>query len=155
MAGIKIVRASRKDLKQLLDFFKHYKVETIIKNRVNCYLSHNFTIIARDGKRIVGVLQWYVKENPNAGVVEFEETYVSEGYRGKGTGFLLVQYAIESVKNYFNKFKIKPRKIYLFVGEENKSARRLYQKHGFRLVSKTGNLFSDARIELFYCLDLH
>lgn len=154
MADIKAVQASGKDLKQLLVFFKHYKVRTIIQNRVNCYLSHNCTVVAKDKNRIVGILQWYVKENPNTGVAEFEEVYVLDGYRSKGIGLLLIKYTIRLVKDYFTDLKIQPRKIFLFVNKRNKAARRLYQKCGFNFVAKVGNLFSDTETELFYCLNL-
>jgi len=50
--------------------------------------------------------------------------------------------------------RIKPRKIFLFVGKNNKIARALYEKHGFKLVCEVGNLFSDKEIEGFYSLCL-
>ena len=155
MRDIKIVLATKKDTKRLLELFGHYKVKDLIKKRVNCYISHNFTVIAKDKDRIVGILQWYVKENPRAGVAEFEEIHVLESYRGKGNGSLLVKYAVQSVKKYFKKIKVKPRKIFLFVGKENKVARILYKKHGFKFISKVGNLFSDTKTELLYYLDIH
>lgn len=155
MKDVKILQASSKDRKQLLGFFRHYKIKRLIQNRVNCYLSHNFTIIAKDKEKIVGVLQWYIKENPAAGVVEFEELYVSENYRGKGIGSLIVKYAIQSAKNYFAKIDIKLRRIFLFIDKENKIARDIDEKHGFKFISELGDLFSDTGVELFYCLNLH
>lgn len=101
----------------------------------------------------MGVLQWYIKENPSAGVVEFEELYVSENYRGKGIGSLIVKYAIQSAKNYFAKIDIKLRRIFLFVDKENKIARNIYEKHGFKFISELGDLFSDTGVELFCCLN--
>jgi len=155
MENIKIVLASKNDKKQLLDFFQHYKIKTIIQNRIDCYLSHNFTVVAKDKNKIVGILQWYVKEDPKSGVVEFEEICVSENYRGRGIGSLLMKYAIQSVKNYFKRNKIEPRKIFLFVSEENKAGRGLYEKYGFKLTSEAGNLFSDTEKELLYCLNFY
>lgn len=154
MADVEVALASGKDRKQLLEFFKHYEIEAIIKNRTDCYLFHNFTVVAKDRNKIVGILQWYIKEDPKAGVVEFEEICVLKNYRGKGISSLLTKYAIQSVKGYFKKIKIKPRKIFLFVGKENKIARALYEKHGFKLVSEVSTLFSDTEKELFYCLSL-
>jgi ribosomal protein S18 acetylase RimI-like enzyme len=154
MTNIKVTLANEKNRNQLNEYFKHYQIKEIIKNRVNCYISHNFTIVAKEKNIIVGVLQWYVKEDPKAGVIEFEEIHVKEEYRGKGIGSMLIKFAIQSVKNYFNKMKIKPRKIFLFVNKENKIARNLYEKQGFKFVSEVGNLFSDKDTELFYILDL-
>jgi len=94
MEDIKIAQVSEKDRKQLLGFFKHYKVRSIAQNRVDCYLSHNFTVIAKEKEKIVGILPWYVKENPNAGVTEFEEIYVSENHRGKRVGSAMIKSAL-------------------------------------------------------------
>lgn len=155
MMDIKIVSASKKDERQLLEFFKHYKIKSVIKKRVNCYLSHNFTVIAKDKNKIVGILQWYIKEDPRMGVAELEEFYVLENYRGKGIGSLLIRRAIRLVKTCFTKNQIKPRKIFIFTNENNKIARALLEKHGFKFVSKIGNLFSDNETEVFYCLNLN
>ena len=154
MNNITIALATKEDKNQLLKYFEHYKIRKIIENRVDCYLSHNFTVVAKDKNQIIGVLQWNVKEDPKAGVVEFEEIHVSKKYRCKGIGSLIIKFAIRSVENYFKKIKIKPRKIFLFVGKSNEVARALYEKHGFKLVSEMGNLFSDKEIECFYSLDL-
>jgi ribosomal protein S18 acetylase RimI-like enzyme len=154
MTRIRIALATEKDKNQLSTFFKHYKVKELIEHRVNCYTSHNFTVVAKDNDRIVGQLQWYIKEDPRAGLVEFEEVCVLKEYRGKGIGSLLIEYAIWSVKDYFKKIGIEPRKIFLFVGKNNEGARTFYERHGFRFVSEVGYLFSDTEMELFYSLDL-
>ena len=154
MINIKITLATEKDKKQLLKYFKHYKVKEIIEKRVDSYLSHNFTVTAKDKDKVIGILQWHVKENPQAGVVEFEEVHVLDSYRGKGIGSSIVKFAIQSVKDYFKNININARKIFLFVSKNNKIARALYEKHGFKLISQTSNLFSNNEIELFYLLDL-
>lgn len=154
MTNTKVGLASEKDRKQLLEFFKHYKVREAINNMVACYLSHNFSVIAKYADTIVGLLQWHVKENPKLGLVEFEEVFVVESHRRKGIGTLLLEYAIQSVRDYFRKIGIKHRKIFLFVGKNNASARALYERHGFRFISEVGNLFFDTETELFYSLNL-
>jgi len=154
MKSIKITLAAEKDKEQLLAFFKHYKIKKISKNRVECYLSHNFTIVAKDKNKIIGILQWYIKENPQNGLVEFEEVFVSKNYRNKKIGSLMVEFAIQSVKNFFKKIKINPRRIYLFVSENNKIARALYEKHNFKNIANVGWLFSDKEKELIYILKL-
>lgn len=146
--------ATKKDIGQLLGFFKHYKARDIIKKRVNCYLSHNFTVVAKDKNVIVGILQWYVKEDPGMGVAEFEEFYVLDNYRGKGVGSSLVSHAIRSVKKHFIKNRIKPRRIFVFTGEKNKAVRNILKKHGFKVISGVGNLFFDNKKEAFCCLVL-
>jgi len=100
---MKIRIAIEKDNKDIQDFFNHYGNKKIIMNRVNCYLTHNSTIIAENHKEIIGVVQWYLKENPNAGVAELEEMFILEKYRGQGIGERLLNFAITNIKDFFNK----------------------------------------------------
>ncbi len=100
MINVEVASASEKDGKQLLEFFKHYNVKEIINNRVACYLSPNFSVIAKYTDTVVGLLQWHVKENPRLALTEFEEVFVLESYRRKGIGTLLLEYAIQSARDY-------------------------------------------------------
>ena len=145
--------ADNKEKEGLIDYFKHYNNPGIIKNRIECYIKHNKTLLAKENNKIIGVLQWHVKENPNAGVAEFEEIFVSKEHRGKGIGSQLVDYAIRDIKKHFISINIKPRKIFLFVSKDNNNARKLYEKHGFKFIAELNDLFSENK-ELFYCLDL-
>jgi ribosomal protein S18 acetylase RimI-like enzyme len=154
MKTIKISLASRSDEKALAEWFKFYNKENIIRNRAECYTNHNFTVLAKENDKSVGVLQWYIKENPNAGVAEFEEIFVSWEHRGKGMGSMLVESAIKSVKAEFKKINVKPRKIFLFVAEDNLPARKLYEKYGFKKITNVADLFADKKDELFYSLDV-
>ncbi len=146
--------ATELDQKDLTAYFKHYPFEAAAIDRACCYTSHNFTVIAKLGPLIAGTVQWYVKENPAAGLVEFEEVYVKEEFRRRRIGYLLVEFAIQSVNFYFHKVGIQPRKIFLFVTRGNLAARSLYEKFGFVFVSEAGNLFSDAETDLLYTLNL-
>lgn len=80
MTNIEVSLATEEDRQQLLEHFKHYLNQEIIEKRVDCYLYHNFTVVAKDKDRVVGVVQWYVKENPRDGIVEFEEVHILEQY---------------------------------------------------------------------------
>ncbi|MEI6887243.1 MAG: GNAT family N-acetyltransferase [bacterium] len=152
--NITISEAISSDHKELSSFFDHYNSLDISRNRTDCYLSHNHTIVAKEGSKIVGIIQWCVKEDPNSGVVEFEEFYVLEEYRGKGIGSKILDYSIQLVKDYFLKNKLILRNIYLFVSEDNTSARKLYETYGFKNLNSVGTLFSSTSIELFYCLSI-
>jgi ribosomal protein S18 acetylase RimI-like enzyme len=154
MKEIKISKATIKERKQLINWFEFYGIQKLIEKRIDCYLVHNSTVIAKDKNQIVGVLQWHVKESAAHGLAEIEEVLISESYRGQGIGSLLVMYAIDAIRTCFIELNTKPRKIFLFVGSANTSARKLYEKHGFRLISSIGYLFHDNVEELFYSLDL-
>ena len=154
MKNIKISVSTKKDRKQLISWFNFYHNQELAENRVGCYLTHNSTIVAKDKNKIIGVLQWHVKENAAHGLAEIEEVLVAEDHRGQGTGSMLVLFAIDAIRKYFIELTIRPRKIYLFVARENTSARKLYEKHGFRLINSIGYLFFDDAEEMFYSLDL-
>ena len=154
MKEIKISSATIKDRKQLINWFEFYGNKKLIDKRIDCYLAHNSTVLAKDKNKIVGVLQWHVKENAAHGLAEIEEVLISESYRGQGIGSLLVLFAIDEIRTCFIEFNIKPRKIFLFVGKSNTTARKLYEKHGFKLIGSIGYLFHDNAEELFYSLDL-
>jgi shikimate kinase len=57
--------ATKEDRPRLLRYFAHYGVEEVLTHRVDCYTSHNVTVVAKDKDEIVGTLQWHVKEDPN------------------------------------------------------------------------------------------
>lgn len=144
--------ATKKDARQLI--FKHYKNQKIARKRAECYTSHNFTSVAKYQNEIIGTIQWYIKEDPSLGLVEFEEIFISEKYREKGLGLDLLRNTINHVINHFKKEKLILRRIYLFVSKDNLAARRLYEKTGFRKVANAGDLFKDKTEELLYVLKI-
>lgn len=151
---MEIKKATSNDRELLKKSFKHYKFSNFIENRVDCYLSHNNTIIALENSQLIGMVQWKIKEDPNLGVAEFEEIFVEKDFRGKGVGSALLKFSIQTVKGYFKNIGVNSRRIYLFVNENNKNAQHLYEKFEFKCISNLGNLFSDTEKELFYVLDL-
>ncbi|MFW9877652.1 MAG: GNAT family N-acetyltransferase [Candidatus Thorarchaeota archaeon] len=154
MKNITITEASIVDKEQLAKTFQHFKDNTMMNNRAECYLSHNYTFIAKDGNKIIGKMLWLIKGDPNFGVAEFEELYVFENYRRKGIGSELVRSSIKAIRKHFENLGIKPRCIYLFTNENNQSARKLYEKFGFKYIANLGHLFSENEHELFYILDM-
>jgi ribosomal protein S18 acetylase RimI-like enzyme len=154
MKEITISFASAEDQIQLERTFQHFNNKAIMENRAECYLIHNNTILAKDKERIIGKMLWYMKEDPNCGIAEFEELYVFEEYRNQGIGSKLMRFSIESVRNHFEKLGIEPRRIYLFVDENNKIARHLYEKFGFKNIANLGHLHSEGDNDFFYMLDL-
>ena len=154
MKDIKIVKGTLVDKEQLTETFQHFIEKKAMKNRAECYLSHNNTILAKDGNRIIGKMLWHIKEDPNFGVVEFEELYVFEDYRRKGIGSELLKASIKAVRDQFIKLGVKPRQIFLFVEENNENARKLYEKFGFEYIANLGHVYSESENDLFYMLDL-
>lgn len=154
MKAIRIEDATPDDQKQLEESYQHFKDKAAMRIRAECFIFHNNTILAKVGKRIIGKVLWYVKENPNDGLVELEELFVLEDYRRKGVGSKLVKFSINAVQNHFKSLGIEPRRIYLFTNENNDGARKLYENFGFKSIANLGHLYSDDENDLFYILDL-
>ena len=154
MKDIIITKATYADKEKLAETWQHFNNEKAMQSRAECYITHNNTILAKKGDEIKGKILWHVKDNPNEGVVEFEELYVFEEYRMKGIGSELIKYSINEVQKYFENLGIKPRRIFLYTGEDNLNARKLYEKFGFEKIANLGHLFTDNDKELFYVLDL-
>jgi ribosomal protein S18 acetylase RimI-like enzyme len=154
MKDIIIANATLADQENLAETFQHFIDKRAMQSRAECYLTHNNAILAKKGDAIIGKMLWYVKESPNEGVAEFEELYVFEEFRRKGIGSKLIDTAIYSVREYFENHGIKPRRIFLYTGEDNQNARKLYEKFGFEKTASVGHLFSDNDNDLFYVLDL-
>ena len=152
---ISIFEANQKDIEQLKSFFQHYKIESLIINRTENYIKYNHTIVAKDDSKIIGTVQWLIKEDPNQGVVEIEEVNVIMSYQKQGIGSKMMEFCLGSIKKYFQENNLKLRKIYLFVSESNLAAQKFYEKFGFKKAAKINNLFSDYGNELFYVLDLN
>ncbi|MFX1281055.1 MAG: GNAT family N-acetyltransferase [Promethearchaeota archaeon] len=138
----------------MAETFQHFKNKKLMMKRAECYLSHNNTVCAKDGNKIIGKMLWHIKQDPNVGVAEFEELYVLKEYRGKEIGSELIKFSIEAVQRYFEELGINAKRIYLFTNEGNQSARNLYEKFRFKYTANLGHLFSENENELFYMLDL-
>jgi ribosomal protein S18 acetylase RimI-like enzyme len=150
---VKIRIAKPKDQQRIADLLSHYALPEFAKKRAHAYTSFANTVIAENNNKIVGMIQWNVKENPQAGVIELEEAFVLEEYRNKGIGSQLIQKSLTSALEFFTKNKIIPRKAFLFVSKKNMGARQLYEKMGFHKVAELNDLLSNGETELFYCKD--
>lgn len=150
MKDIVIRKALFKDKEKLKNLFTHYGNKELVNNRVVCYLTHNHTIIVEKDKEIVGKSQWYLKEDPNSGVVEIEEVYVFEKFRNKGIGTNLMKFTLEDINIYCQKYDIQLKRIYLFVDESNSSAIKLYKKFGFEEKSVISDFFTENEIISIY-----
>ena len=151
---MEIKKANSNHRELLIENYKDYNFRNFIGERIDCYLSHNNTIIAIENNKIIGQIQWHIKEDLNLGVAEFEEVFVVKDFRGMGVGSSLLKFSIQNVKDYFRDIGVKSRRIFLFVRENNKIARHLYEKFGFKFISNLGDVFSDNENEMFYVLDL-
>jgi ribosomal protein S18 acetylase RimI-like enzyme len=120
---------------------------------VELYLGHYFwKLVEADGK-IVGGLIWFPRENPELGWAEILDVWIDESYRRRGLGFRLIIEVIKNIESHFESFGHKAKCVILFTSENNISARRLYEKAGFKKVGYGGYVADDGTRELLYSLN--
>lgn len=120
---------------------------------VELYLDHYFVKLVEDKERIIGCLIWFPREAPRLGWAEILDLWIEERYKRRGLGFKLLTEAIDDVKRYFRSTGYSVRCVMLFTGEDNKPARELYEKAGFRKVGYGGYISEDGTKELIYALN--
>lgn len=138
--------ATEKDQDFLIHHFDHYKNKTFQKNRVDCYIEHNYSLLMFVDEKFAGIIQWYVKEDPRLGVVELEELFVRNSFRNKGLGTQLVKNALIEIEKKVNPL----HSIFLFCTKSNISIQRIFSKFGFRIIAEIPDLFKKNEIELLY-----
>jgi GNAT superfamily N-acetyltransferase len=94
-----------------------------IANRIR---EHEELWVADDDGRLVGFLG--IEQSTNlGGAAVLEKLYVDPSEQGRGIGAVLLDKAKE----------LRPDGLCLWVFQRNEGARRLYERHGFRLVKLT------------------
>jgi ribosomal protein S18 acetylase RimI-like enzyme len=120
---------------------------------VELSLGHYFwKLVEADGK-IVGGLIWFPRENPELGWAEILDVWIDESYRRRGLGFRLIIEVIKNIESHFESFGHKAKCVILFTSENNISARRLYEKAGFKKVGYGGYVADDGTREVLYSLN--
>ncbi|MFX0172659.1 MAG: GNAT family N-acetyltransferase [Candidatus Hodarchaeota archaeon] len=138
--------ATHEDFDLLKKFFEHYQNPEIQKNRAKCYTNHNKTLLMFIGNNYGGRIQWYVKEDPNFGVVELEEFYVKKEYHGHGFGKKLFQMALTKIQEIVNPLY----SIFLFTNRNNKVMQHICLESGFNKAVEILNLFKKGETEFLY-----
>ena len=109
-------------------FLDNITIDKCLETAVN---TKDNTIIAKDGDRVVGFVQYrkYDYEDlEDAG--EIAALYVLTDYYGKGIGYRLMQEAVKHLSGY--------SQIALFVIKGNQRAINFYTRYGFRFDGQEG-----------------
>ncbi len=94
-----------------------------------------------------GIIKGVINANPTAGnEVEISEFYVEPFFKGQGIGRVLVEAVIAQAKQEGRK------RIFLWVLEENGSARKFYEANGFVPTGETDIVGDTGKIDLCYAL---
>ena len=141
--GIEIRLATDKDKESIMDSFDHYENPELLKNRVNFFIDNGRTLLACENEKMLGRIQFYMKENPAEGLFEIEEFYVLDEHRNQGIGKMLVENALEYMRGFCKKNNINFKTAFAFMNKENMAARRVFEAFGFKEMSEIPNLFGE------------
>lgn len=91
-----------------------------------------------------GIVKGVINCNPAGDEVEICEFYVEPFFKGQGIGRELIQNVIAEAKT------TQKKRIFLWVLEENGSARRFYEANGFRASGETCLVEGTDKVDLCY-----
>jgi len=136
------------DVKRLTDHVvKFYQdPEEFCRMRIAYSIQNNFIVLAEDlnvPNSVAGKLIFQAKENPKLGVGEFEAFEIHPDYQGRKIGSMLFERSIEEAHEYFGRHDTKMRWLYLETRSNNKAAKNLYKKFGFKEGPLLGKVFTD------------
>ena len=122
---------------------------------IKSYLNYHHIKVIRHGHRIIGAIFWNSVEEKHHGIANVQDLWVDNSFRRKGLGEKLLRSAIEDMKELYSDNHYSLRKILVTTGENNKPARNLYEKVGFRMTAALPDLFALGENELVYILTLN
>jgi len=122
---------------------------------VKSYFDYHHIKVVKQRREVVGAVFWNTVEEKHHGLTNIQDLYIDEKFRRKGLGERLLRASIEDMKKLYAKHRYTLRKVFVTTGEDNKPARNLYEKIGFRLVAVLPDLFAKGENELAYVLTLN
>ncbi|HML02585.1 MAG TPA: N-acetyltransferase [Candidatus Bathyarchaeia archaeon] len=122
---------------------------------VKSYFDYHHIKVVKRRREVVGAIFWNTVEEKHHGLTNIQDLYIDEKFRRKGLGERLLRASIEDMKKLYAKHRYTLRKVFVTTGEDNKPARNLYEKIGFRLVAALPDLFAKGENELAYILTLN
>jgi ribosomal protein S18 acetylase RimI-like enzyme len=155
--AIAILQATKKDLKRLVEMFSDPDLKTNREESdwfVNCYFDYHHINVAMVKGEIQGACFWRIEGERYSGLGWIENLWVEEQYRRLNLGERLLRRSIEDMKVFFERDNKKLRKVVLTTQVGRASARKLYEKIGFRNVASLGDMYDPGGHDLFYVLDM-
>ena len=154
---IEISKATKKDLKRLVEMFSDPDLKTNREESewfVHCYFDYHHINVARVNGEVQGACFWRIEGERYSGLGWIENLWVEERYRRLNLGEKLLRKSIEDMKVFFEKDNKKLRKVVLTTQLDRVSARKLYEKTGFRSVASLEDMYDPGGHDLFYMLDI-
>jgi ribosomal protein S18 acetylase RimI-like enzyme len=155
---IEIADATDYDVNRLVEIYSspnlyHSKAEAIWF--VKSFYDYHHIKVAKLKGTIIGGLFWRGEAERHHGIAVVDDLWIDEKFRRKGYGEKLLRTAIEDAKTFFEKDSHLLRKVLVTTGQDNKPARKLYRKIGFKKCAVLKDLYDKGENELVYILTLN
>jgi ribosomal protein S18 acetylase RimI-like enzyme len=154
---VEIRHATKDDLERLVDVFRNQDLKTSREESqwfISCYFEYHHIVVAEVDGRVQGACVWRIEGERYSGLGWIENIWVEEKSRRVGLAERLLRRSIDDMRIYFDQFDIKLRKVVLTTQVERNSARKLYEKIGFRVVARLDELYDPGGHDLIYVLDV-
>jgi ribosomal protein S18 acetylase RimI-like enzyme len=156
--NMSVVDASVKDVEDLISIYSSPHLYHSLQEAswfVKSFFDYHHIKIVKDEEKVIGAAFWNVVEEKHHGLTEIGDLWIDEGFRRKGLGERLLRTVIEDMKRFFAKENYTLRKVLVTTGDNNESAKKLYEKIGFRKSALLADLFAKGENELVYILTLN
>ena len=153
---MKFRKATLKDAKGISNVLKQsYNIKDL-KEGINVFKKetkkfHNY-IIAKDSKKIAGIVTWIAHGLPKHQLCELDRIAVLPEYRRKGIAKKLFNALVKDASSYYKKHKQKLRKLYLLTRADNKRAHKFYEKLGFKYETTLKEHYYKNKDEFVYSI---
>jgi ribosomal protein S18 acetylase RimI-like enzyme len=156
--NLEITDPDRNDVESLIDI---YSSPDSYHNReeaswfVRSFFDYHHVKVVKHERNVVGAIFWNVIEEKHHGLAEIGDLWIDKNFRRRGLGEQLLRTVIEDMKRIFARDGYVLRKVLVTTGEDNESAKKLYEKVGFQKSAVLRDLFSRGENELVYVLTLN
>jgi len=154
---VEIRHATKDDLESLVDIFRNEDLKTSEEESrwfINCYFDYHHIVVAEVDGKIQGACVWRIEGERYSGLGWIENIWVEEKSRKMGLAEKLLTRSIDDMRVFFDHHGIKLRKVVLTTQVERNSARKLYEKIGFRVVARLDELYDSGGQDLIYVMDV-
>jgi len=152
-----IRNAAKGDLESLIEIFRNQDLKASEEESrwfITCYFDYHHIVVAEIDGRIQGACAWRIEGERYSGLSWVENIWVEEKFRRMGLAEKLLRRSIDDMKEFFEGHGIELRKVVLTTQTERGSARKLYEKIGFRVAARLEGLYDPGGQDLVYVLDV-
>jgi ribosomal-protein-alanine N-acetyltransferase len=135
--------------RELPEDYPYFFYKSILDNFPECFL-----VAQSNNGKILGYIMWRVEKAPSINSLKYinqghlVSIAVTEAYRRRGIGQILLQNSMQSIKKY------KIKQYVLEVRVSNYTAIRLYEKFNYKIESIKKNYYRDGENAYYMILDV-